>query len=712
MLDELKEILENINNFLEENLEYLIEFYNDITVFLKRADSCYRKGEPIISDFEFDEILKNYEKLYEKISKQDTSNVEVKLLPKYESSYFYKSNKKEQIQKLGKVFHGSKLLGTLSKQNSFEELKEWILNIKEKIGFIPTLYCELKYDGNSVVIVYDYTGKVVNAFSRGKDGTGENLYEAFKNHKVPANLCEKNSYLVIRYEALLTDDNFEKFMDETEKTYANNRSATSGILGRDDKSFAEKYLSLAPLDIAIDEEILPKETQYELIEKIIKEDKILNKNIGLNIIIYDRYIFERPFTKNQENNLFEKIKSLIDEYNNGKRFDYDIMVDGLVFKISDPEIISQLDYTNDVPNWATAFKFKYLEKSSIAKKIHLYVGKSGRMTPVIEFEPIEFFGAIQRKVSLANYKRYQELAIAEGDEILIEYRNDVISYVSSVIKRSGNPPLEFDPHCPKCGEQLYTNENETFIFCINEKCPSKILGKIEKFFIQTNTKGIGYATINKLYNENIIKKISDFYTKSEKELFNSIVKTEGFKELSAKNIINAVYSIKNILYDYEIVGSLSIPNIGKVRCKEIFKLYDINEIITFIEENKIKEILYNIEGFSKILINNFIEGVIENKEEILILFKHLNPKFYKNEVTLSGNSKTFVITGELKNYERDEVIKLLSLKGHKVTGSVSKKTDFLVTNNKNLGTVKLKKALELGIPIIDEDTLIKEFLSK
>ena len=286
----------------------------------------------------------------------------------------------------------------------------------------------------------------------------------------------------------------------------------------------------------------------------------------------------------------------------------------------------------------------------------------------------------------------------------------MISYVEKVIESSGNDPIELDYLCPKCQEELFLTETETFLYCGNENCPGVKLGKIEKFCVSTGMKGVRYKTLEKLFNEDVISDISSLYENRE-ELLEKIQNVESFHERSIAKFITTIDSIKEGIYDYIILGSLGIEGVGKSRFKDICAKYTIDELADSYEDDELVNDIKAMKGFSEILAKRIDENFMDVYTMYDTLKEHIKVKEYKDDVVVLDQPEVFVITGNITGLGRSEVKQMLEAKGHKVTGSVTKNTTYLVTNDPSSGTVKIKKAIELGVPVIDETVLFSKFLN-
>jgi len=288
--------------------------------------------------------------------------------------------------------------------------------------------------------------------------------------------------------------------------------------------------------------------------------------------------------------------------------------------------------------------------------------------------------------------------------------NDVLSYLSNIVKSNNGQLLKFINRCPICNEKLHLSENEVFAICENPNCKGRIIGKIEQFCIKMGIKGIRFNILHSLFMNKIVMKIEDLYNQNT---YKKISNLEGFGEKSAYNMKMEVLYNNAEKFDYEVLGSLSIPNMDLKRFKEITKLYSIKDLYKFIDKStdgkKLIKKICEIEGFGEKLAKNILDGLIENRKLIDFLSQNIKIKEFKTMLSTAETSYKFVITGDL-SVPRDEFINKLEEHGHKVMGSISTKTDFLITNNPYSGTVKNKKAKELDIPIITEQECRDRFL--
>lgn len=578
------------------------------------------------------------------------------------------------------------MVGSLSKVNTIPEFDEWLektmINATGGLESPVQIIASLKYDGNSVAIEYK-DGKCIKALTRGRNGLGVDLTHIFKDRTI-----KDTRYCCVKYEVVVTYDDFDKLTQDTGLEYKNPRSVTAGILGRDDAEKFKQYLTIVPLAVSIDGETLTKKDELEFIKS--------NCNSKINYLETAKII--KGNKKEVVKGVEKLYKSVIETRSN-----LNVMIDGIVLEIINPNY-KKLGYVNTKPKWSVALKFPYMEKTSVVTGFDFTLGKSQRITPRVWFKPVVFNGATQTKVSLANYKRFMELGLGIGSEILVEYRNECLSYVQKLDSKENKniTPYEFTKECPICKGKVEINKNKTYAFCSNPKCSGRVVGRVERYLTKLDIKGIKGATLEKLYENDLITDIYSLYNLD----YNTVANIEGLGKKSAQGIKKAIESKKP--FDYELLGGFGIEDMGNTMSKLLCTKYTINEIIDRFEEKSFYNELMNIDGFNTITIDKLIDGLKLYSEEMKKVIKVTNPKIYKESINNSGKKYTFCITGSVTKWSnRNELKDELELKGHKVSGSVSKNTDYLINNDTESTSGKNKKAKELGIQIINEDQLLQ-----
>jgi len=371
-------------------------------------NAFYTSNEIIINNTEFDILLKEYNETLKRLKLLNKEKYKVT------TSLFNDEKLNHQVLNL---------LGTLEKVNNIDEINKWVNSKIAEVDSNFVILVSLKYDGNSVCITYDKDGKIINATTRGKNGLGENVTNIFKNHSIYNPIGEE---IAIKYEVITTDENYEHLLNNSEIKYANNRSVVSAILHRKDGDKFAKFLSLVPLEIRYLNET-KKIKRYDQLKFI---DEIVLKT-GQPLFQFKYKILE-DFDDEELISMKKQLKELEKFYNkinSSERLNLEnFMFDGLVIEILDDDIRENLGYSDDLPNFSVAAKFDYLEAETKVIDVRFDYGRSGRITPVIQYEPIEFFGNVQQFTSISNYKRFNELKLRKGDIVRIQYRNYCDSY--------------------------------------------------------------------------------------------------------------------------------------------------------------------------------------------------------------------------------------------------------------------------------------------
>jgi DNA ligase (NAD+) len=573
------------------------------------------------------------------------------------------------------------LVGTLSKVNSAEEALKWL---SEKLYTVnmpdAMIMVSEKFDGNSVVIEYK-DGKAVSALTRGRDGKGLDLMHVFGDRTIVI-----PGHIGVRYEVVMTYDDFEAYSAERGESYANPRSTVAGILGRDNAADFAEYLTLVPLAVSLKGKEVGRLEEMKYILKLNQSTKVP--------FLYEMYRF---------GDLRHKLVDCYHELAESRK-EMNYMIDGMVLEIIDTKTREILGSINNTPRYSVALKFPYMEKESTVTGIEFDFGRSGIITPCVTFEPVEFNGAVQKRVSLANYKRFSELKLGIGSKILVQYRNDVLSYVEKldVSENDSITPAPFIENCPKCNRPIQITPNGTFAYCPYNDCRGKMTGKIENYLAKMDLKGIKEATIEKLFDAGLIRTIPNLYTLD----YEKVAAIPGMGKRSAE-IIKQTLESKLEVYDYELLGSLGIDDISRSASKVLMSHITLDKLLN-IPYDQLRSIVTSIEGFSEIMFNKLAHGITENGLILQRLMNILTIKEFGAELKDNRDTKTytFCVTGSLTTFSsRDELKNLLESRGHKVAGSVSKNTDYLVTNDPGSGSGKNKKAAELGVKIITEQEL-------
>ena len=651
--------MDNVSKIMDE----LIEKIN------KASIEYYVNDNPTITDQEYDDYyneLLRLEKKYPELKKSNSPTLRVggKVVDKFE-----------------KVTHDTPML-------SFDDIfnEDEIVLFDERIRKScpnASYTLEPKMDGLSGSLLYK-NGVLVRAATRGDGLIGENITHNVETIKsVPLKL-NKDVDIEVRGEIYMSKASFEKCNKEREKNgenlFANPRNAAAGSVRQlDSKIAAKRNLDFMAY-------FLPNPEKYGI--KTQEESLKLLKELG----------FKTNYKLNGIAKGVNDIISYIDDLGK-KRPDLPFEIDGVVLKVNSLDDEAKLGFTERVPRWGIAYKFPAEEVLTTLKDIKFTVGRTGKITPNAIFSPVHVAGSIVSKATLHNEDYCLDKDVRVGDVISIRKAGDVIPEVVEVKKerRTGNEVLfKMIENCPMCSSKLV--KEDANYFCKNSLCPArKIEGLIHFASRDTmNIDGLGERIIEDFYNMGFIKSISDIYLLSNHK--EDLIELEGFGEKSVNNLLNSIENSKNNSLE-KVLFALGIRHVGKKTAKIIAKRYKtIDNLINASEEeltsvNDIGEII--AKSIKKYLSDSNNLNLIEDLKKLGLNFE------YKNEGEddkLSG--MTFVLTGTLEKYKRDELTKILENKGAKVTSSVTKKTSAVIVGDKP-GS-KYDKALKLGITIYNE----------
>lgn len=645
----------------------------------------YVLNEPIISDYQYDQLYKELEELERLFPELITSDSPTRRIGG------------KPLKEFKTVKHTVKML-SLDNTYSEDEVREFDKRVKKGLGKDVQYEVTLKIDGVAVTLLYK-NGKFVLGATRGDGLRGDDITQNLKTIRtIPLEILGVNKELMdieVRGEVFLPKKSFDRLNREREKQglhiFANPRNAAAGTL----KLLDSKEVAKRGLDIFI--HTIPEQPGPHFISHY-KSLKKLSLS-GFKVI---------PDIKlcSTVNEIFQYIKEWQD-----KREGFECEVDGLVIKVDNFNDQNTLGYTIKSPRWAIAYKYQAKQAITKLKDIHFQVGRTGRITPVAILDPISLSGSTISRATLHNEDEIKRKGIKIGDYVIIEKGGEVIPKVVDVVKnrRTGKEEdFHFRKTCPVCGEKIYRLLDEADWRCVNSSCPAQIKRAISHFASRQamDIEGCGYILVDKLVDKGILKGFDAIYSLD----IETIAKLERMGEKSAQNLINAIEKSKkrefvNVLY------ALGIPNIG-INASNLLvnEFKSIDQII-----NAKIEDLSKIDGIGEIVgqsIINYFKNkknleLIEKLKKFGIRFK--SKKKISKKAFLKG--KTFVFTGELDSMTRQEAqSKIRKLGGHP-SSSVSKKTDFVVAG-RDPGS-KYKKAKKLGVKTISEQeflNMIKRYL--
>ncbi|WP_264549540.1 NAD-dependent DNA ligase LigA [Flavobacterium sp. N2820] len=635
--------------------------------------SYYVLDKPTISDFEFDQKLKQLQDL------------------EAQHPDFFDENSPTQrvggmVTKNFETIKHEYRMYSLDNSYSIEDLQDWETRIQKVLGDVPMEYtCELKYDGASISISYE-NGRLVRAVTRGDGFQGDDVTNNIKTIKaVPIHL--KGDFpdkFDIRGEIILPFAGFEKMNQELieigETPYSNPRNTASGSLKLQDSAEVAKR----PLDCLLYFVIgnnLPFKTQFEGLQKA--------RDWGFKVPTQSK------LAKNL-NEVFEYIN-----YWDKHRHDLPYETDGVVIKVNNLQHQDELGFTAKSPRWAMAYKFKAEQVTTKLNSISYQVGRTGAITPVANLEPVQLAGTIVKRASLHNADQIEKLDIRIGDEVFVEKGGEIIPKIIAVAKRGNQiEPTRYITHCPECETELVRTEGEANHFCPNfYGCPPQIIGRIQHFITRKamDIDGLGGETVALLFNAGLITNYADLYELKKEQ----IIPLERMAEKSAENLINGIEKSKTIPFE-RVLYALGIRYVGETVAKKLAKHY---KSIDSIAQASIMDLILVDEIGDKIAQS--VVQFFENQENITIIdrLKQYGVQLESgaDDVLLSDKlkGKTFVVSGVFEIYSRDELKKAIEDNGGKVGSSISSKTDFVIAGD-NMGPSKLEKANQLKITIISE----------
>lgn len=643
----------------------------------KYAYEYYTLDNPSVSDFEYDKLYKELLTLLDEHPQYLTNDSITRTI-----GYGI-------LDKFSKITHQYPMY-SLDNAFNMADISNFINRINKEVTNVNYVL-EPKIDGLAISLTYE-KGILINGVTRGNGIIGEDVTMNIKTIKSIPLILPEPIDLVVRGEVYLSKHKFEQLNKERKlknlPLFANTRNAAAGSLRQlDSKIAAQRDLSAFVYNIANYQE-LDITTHYESLEYL--------KELGFSV---NNQIVKLDDLDDIETNI-EKI------YANRDNNDYDI--DGAVLKVNQFAYQEELGFTAKYPKFAIAFKFPAQEVETKIKDIIFNVGRTGQITPVAIFDPVFVAGSMVSKATLHNYDFIKEKDIRINDTVLIKKAGDIIpEVIKTLIDKRGNDtkPLEMIEDCPVCHTKLVQINDSVDYYCPNPTCPAKIMETIIHFASRDamNIVGLGTRIIEEFYNDGIITSIIDiYYLEDKKEL---IVSKEGFGHKSFDNLINSVNDSKKQPL-HKVLFSLGIRHLGSKNARILSEHFtDIDEIM-----NASYEQLINIHEIGPKIANSLKEYFKDSNNRMLIKqlqdvgVKMVNEKVAKNDNSYFSN-KVIVLTGTLINYKRNELKKILEQKNAKITNSVSKKTDLVITGD-DPGS-KYTKAQELGIETMNEDDLNK-----
>lgn len=581
-------------------------------------------------------------------------------------------------------------LWSMDKAQTLEELKEWhnrnvkfVNEMREQGEDLPDLKYVLtkKFDGLTINLTYDENGVLITAATRGTGKVGEEVTAQVKTIKSIPLKIDSSDLLEVHGEAIMTVEAFEEYNKKADVPLKNLRNGAAGALRNlNVRETANRNLSAFFYDVGYKEGTQFK--NYLEMMDFIKEK-------GLPV---DDYIKVCTSMEEIENEI-EYIKNI--------RFDLNYDIDGLVIVIDDIRTRELLGYTVKFPKWAIAYKFEAQEATTKLLGVEWNVGRSGRVGPTALLEPIELAGVTVKRATLNNMDDIKRKGVRIGAEVFVRRSNDVIPEIMGVVPESLEGSEEINPPevCPACGSHLVLDG--AHYFCENTlSCKPQMVKSIVHYASREamNIAGFSEKTAEQLFEKLNIKSISDLYKLNKEELMT----LEKFGEKKAQNLLDAIEKSKDCEL-YAFIYALGIPNVGVKTAKDLVNTFKSLEGLKKATLEELVEVSDVGDIIAQCVYEFFREEKVLNTiNELLNL--GVNPKYEEQEVTESlFKGKTVVVTGSLEDYTRISIKEKFESLGAKVSGSVSKKTDYVLAGEE--AGSKLKKAQELGVKIISE----KEF---
>lgn len=641
----------------------------------------YTLDAPLVSDGEYD-------KLYDRLRKLEK-----------ESGYRPENSPTQKVggeilEKFEKHNHISRLYSQ-DKAQSYEDLANWIDRSKRLVNSyndlnsqkLPPLefIMEYKLDGLTINLTYN-DGKLINAATRGNGIQGEEISAQVRTiRSIPLQIKEK-SLLEIQGEALMPLSELKKYNKNNELQLKNARNAAAGAIRNLDTSETKKR-NLTAFFYNISTTSLDFNNEEEKLEFLKKQ--------GFNVDTYHKKV--------------KTYEEIIDELKiiEKQRETLDILTDGVVIKINDKKTQDVLGYTNKFPRWSIAFKFEAEEYTTTLLDVVWNVGRTGKVTPSAILEPVDFSGVTVSRATLNNYDDIKRKKVKIGSKVFIRRSNDVIPEILGVVdeNQEGTIEIEKPKYCPYCHTELI--EGNVHIVCPNSiSCTPQLLARMQHFASRNamDIEGLSEKTIGQLMDELGIKEIYDLYDLTYDDLIN----LDRFADKKTRNLLDAIEKSKNPNLS-NFIYAIGIPNVGERSAKDLAEKFKTLDNLRAANIEQLKEVNDIGEITAQEIVKFFKDDEIKESLDLLLSKGIIISRENNKNTNKSLEGLTFVITGTVENYNRDQIKELIEDNGGKVTGSVSKNTDVLICGLKP-GS-KLDKAKKFSVEIY-EDKKLYDFLEK
>lgn len=645
-----------------DRIRKLVELLN------RASDAYYNSGHTIMTDYEFDTLMDELRAL------EQSNNIVLSNSPTHNIG------SETKIQ-LNKVTHTRPML-SLDKCHSAKELIDFAGN--------DNCYLSVKCDGLTTRLTYS-NGKLVGAETRGDGVIGVDVLFHIKNYiNVPTTIPYKDKF-VIDGESVIFSSDFEKInanLSDDEK-FANARNLASGTLNN--------------LDSNITKQRRMRFIAWRVIEGIDCDSNFLRlrkaEEYGFDIAPMYAYM-SLKYTESDTEELLHLLKN--------KANDMGLPMDGIVMAKDSEKLAMSMGRTEKFFRHSIAYKFEDEKYETKLKYIDWTLGKSGILTPTAVFSPVEIDGSIVERASLHNISIIKSLGLTNHCTVRVFKANCIIPQIDGCLS-DGDGEIEIPSTCPICGKTTAIqkdNESEVLI-CTNPDCSGKLLGRFTHFVSKKamNIDGLSEATLNLLISNNYISKFVDIYHLSEHA--NELAKLPGLGAKSVQKLIASIEKSREVKLE-NFITALGIPNIGSSAAKTISNYFN-GDYTTWIQAYRDCFEWTVLDDFGIVMAASLERYLDENFDMVQELASEMNfiveeKKSITNDF-ISG--KTFCVTGAFNTMKRSEIEKIITERGGKLSSSVSKKTDYLLTNDSDSGSTKARKAAELNVPIMDEVTFIK-----
>jgi len=634
---------------------------------------------PEISDYDFDQLVEQLKKLeaeHPDLITPDSPTQRVGGKPR---------------EGVVKVAHSSPMLSLDNTYNE-DDLRAWERRVHELTGRHDVEYvCELKLDGMSLAVVYE-DGKLVRGVTRGDGTVGEDVTLNVRTvRSIPLflpkdklNKAGMPASFEVRGELLMPLAAFKKMNDEREakglSLFANPRNATAGTVRQLDASItAERRLDYFPYIL-----LQNGRTYFDRHSRTLDALEAAGFKVNQN----------RAIAKNMEG-----VWKFIEEWE-GKREKLPYEIDGVVVKVDRRSLHDELGFTGKAPRWAIAYKYAARAGITQIEAIRVQVGRTGKLTPVAELKPVPIGGTTVRNATLHNMDEIERLGVKIGDWVQVERGGDVIPKVAKVIDDKEHPrgheTFHMPEKCPVCGTHVVKTEGEVDYRCVNANCPAKLRETILHFASRhvMNIEGMGDALVTQLTERGLVKNVADIYKLTKDDLLS----LERMGDKSAKNILDEIGASKKLPLERVIFG-LGIRFVGERTAQFLAEHFGAMDGLMTASQEELEEVNEVGPRIAESIQEFFAEPrnreLVKRLRDAGLMFAG---KKRERGTKLAG--KTFVLTGTLAKYTRDQAKKMIEDAGGRVSGSVSKKTDYVVAGS-DAGS-KLDKAKELGVAVIEE----------